>query len=90
MTTLLRAYPLPFLTRVVLFPSLVYDLQFASNLSLSLLPDLPKIGNHQKGEPNGAPLQCSDGRLWSCNLEERAAWVVLEVCQSHDSTGGIV
>src|SRR6266699_1013243 len=50
-TTPLRAYPLPSLTLVVLFPSRVYNLQFASNLYISLLPDLPKTGNHQKSEP---------------------------------------
>src|SRR6266567_2908550 len=33
------------------FPSLVFDLQFASNLYLSLLPDLLKTGNYKKGEP---------------------------------------
>src|SRR5258708_32549445 len=47
-TTLLRAYPLPSLTLVVLFPSRVYNLQFASIFSLSLLPDLPKTGNHHQ------------------------------------------
>src|SRR5207247_8848750 len=33
------------------FPSLVYDLQFASNLYLSLLPNLLKTGNYKKCEP---------------------------------------
>src|SRR6266487_4043155 len=51
-TTPLRAYPLPSLTLVVLFPSRVYNLQFASIIYISLLPDLPKTGNHQKSEPN--------------------------------------
>jgi hypothetical protein len=33
----------------LLFPSLEYNLQFASNFHLSLLPDLAKSGNHQEG-----------------------------------------
>jgi hypothetical protein len=45
-------YPLPSLKLVVLFPSRIYNLQFASNLYLSLLPDLPKTGNHQKSKPD--------------------------------------
>jgi hypothetical protein len=45
---LLRAYPLPSLTLVVLFPSRIYNLQIASVFSPSLLPDLSKTGNHPK------------------------------------------
>src|SRR6266699_3157845 len=56
----LAKYPLLSLTLVVLFPSRVYNLQFASNLYLSLLPGLPKTGNHKKGESSGAPLQQAD------------------------------
>src|SRR6266700_1120882 len=51
----LATYPLPSLTLVVLFPSLLYDLQFASIFSLSLLPGLPKTGNHTKGDRKGRP-----------------------------------
>src|SRR5258708_1608255 len=43
----LTTYPLPSLTLVVLFPSRVYNLQFASNLCISVLPDLPKTGNQR-------------------------------------------
>jgi hypothetical protein len=49
--------PLPSLTPVVLFPSLLYNLQFASNLYLSFLPELPKTG---KGKASQAVL--SDGK----------------------------
>jgi hypothetical protein len=35
------------MTLVALFPSCVYSLQFASIIYISLLPDLPKTGNHQ-------------------------------------------
>src|SRR6266446_7346927 len=43
----LTTYPLPSLTLVVLFPSRVYNLQFASNLCISVLPDPPKTGNQR-------------------------------------------
>src|SRR5207245_10417822 len=51
-TTPVRAFPPPSLPVVELLPARAYNLQIASNLWLSFLPDLPKTGNHQKGEPN--------------------------------------
>src|SRR6266849_5089059 len=69
-TTPLLAYPLPSSTLVVLFPSRVYNLQFASNLCISLLPDLPKTGNHQKSEPNGMPKKQQGSRREPCCFAE--------------------
>jgi hypothetical protein len=84
---ILAKYPLSPLTLVVLFPSLVYDLQIASIFSLSLLPDLPKTGNHKKGDRKAHPVDlliCAlvDARSASTNAQ-------INRKKAQDTTGGL-
>ncbi len=59
----LAKYPLPCLTLAVLFPSLIYNLRFASNLYMSLLPSIAKTGNYTNLHSSVGTVPCACPRV---------------------------